>query len=72
MAVGSSLQVYPAADLPAAAVRLGVPLAIVNNEPTPLDDIATVVVHGRAGEVLPAAVGAVVGQEESPRPQPRA
>jgi NAD-dependent deacetylase len=59
VAVGSSLQVYPAADLPAAAVRAGVPLAIVNAEPTPLDDIAAAVVHGRAGEVLPAAVSAL-------------
>ncbi len=61
VAVGSSLQVYPAADLPAAAVRAGVPLAIVNDEPAPLDDIATVVARGRAGEVLPPAVDAAVG-----------
>jgi NAD-dependent deacetylase len=56
LAVGSSLQVYPAADLPESAVRLGKPLAIVNDEPTPLDNIATVVTRGRAGEVLPLAV----------------
>ena len=62
LAVGSSLQVYPAADLPASAVRLGTPLAIVNDEPTPLDDEATLVVRGRAGEVLPAAVETVVSQ----------
>ncbi len=56
LAVGSSLQVWPAADLPVWAVRAGVPLAIVNDEPTPLDDLAAVVVRGRAGEVLAAAV----------------
>jgi NAD-dependent deacetylase len=56
LAVGSSLQVWPAAELPVDAVRAGVPLVIVNDEPTPLDDLATLVVRGRAGEVLPAAV----------------
>ena len=56
LAVGSSLQVWPAADLPALAVRAGVPLVIVNDEPTPLDDLAALVLRGRAGELLPAAV----------------
>ena len=60
LAVGSSLQVYPAADLPASAARLGIPLVIVNDEATPLDDLATVVVRGRAGEVLPPAIDAVL------------
>ena len=58
--VGSSLQVYPAAALPVSAADAGIPVAIVNDEPTPLDDLATVVVRGRAGEVLPAAVDAAV------------
>lgn len=57
LTVGSSLQVRPAADLPQLAVRAGVPVAIVNDEPTPVDDLATCVVRGRAGVVLPAAVG---------------
>ena len=48
LTVGSSLQVYPAADLPASAARAGIPLAIVNDEPTPLDGEADVVVRGRA------------------------
>jgi NAD-dependent deacetylase len=61
LAVGSSLQVYPAADLPLLAVRSGVPVVIVNDEPTPFDDFATVVVRGRAGEVLSAAVGSALG-----------
>ena len=60
LAVGSSLQVWPAADLPVWAARAGVPLVIVNDEPTPLDEIATLVVRGRAGEVLPAAVDSVL------------
>ena len=60
LAVGSSLQVYPAADLPVAAIRSGAGLAIVNDEPTPLDDLADLVVRGRAGEVLGSAVDAVL------------
>ncbi len=56
LAVGSSLQVYPAADLPVAAIRSGAALAIVNDEPTPLDDLADLVVRGRAGDVLEVAV----------------
>ncbi len=60
LTVGSSLQVWPAADLPVSAVRAGVPLVIVNDEPTPLDEIATVVLRGRAGEVLPEAVDSVL------------
>ena len=54
--VGSSLQVYPAADVPQVAVERGAPLVIVNDEPTPLDVAATVVLHGRSGEILPRLV----------------
>ncbi len=56
VAVGSSLVVYPAAELPLVAVRNGARLAIVNDEPTPYDDIADLVVRGRAGQVLSEAV----------------
>ena len=53
LVVGSSLVVYPAADIPLAAVRAGVPMVVVNAEPTPFDELADAVIHGRAGEVLP-------------------
>jgi NAD-dependent deacetylase len=53
LVVGSSLVVYPAADIPLVAVRAGVPLIVVNAEPTPFDAMAEVVIHGKAGEVLP-------------------
>ena len=61
LAVGSSLVVYPAADLPIVAVRSGAGLVIVNDEPTPYDGLADLVVRGRAGDVLPPAVDAVLG-----------
>jgi NAD-dependent deacetylase len=60
IAVGSSLVVYPAAELPVMALRSGARLAIVNDEPTPLDGLADLVVRGSAGEVLQAAVDAVL------------
>ena len=53
LVVGSSLQVYPAADVPEVATDRNVPVVIVNDEPTPLDVAAAVVVRGRAGEALP-------------------
>ncbi len=61
LAIGSSLQVYPAAGLPLEAVSNGASLAIVNAEPTPFDGHARVVAHGRAGELLGPAVQAVLG-----------
>jgi len=53
---GSSLVVYPAAALPEEAVRRGAPLIIVNREPTGQDSLASVVVHGSAGESLRRSV----------------
>jgi NAD-dependent deacetylase len=61
LAVGSSLQVYPAAELPLVALRRGARLVIVNDEPTPYDELADLVVHGRAGQVLGLAVDSVLG-----------
>jgi NAD-dependent deacetylase len=58
---GSSLQVYPAAGLPMEAVAAGAQLVIVNDEETPFDEAATLVVRGRAGEVLGAAVDQLLG-----------
>jgi NAD-dependent deacetylase len=61
LAVGSSLVVHPAAGLPAVAVGNGARLVIVNAEPTPYDELADLVVRGRAGQVLAGAVDAVLG-----------
>jgi NAD-dependent deacetylase len=54
--VGSSLQVYPAAGIPRLARQHGAQLCIINAEPTPFDDVAAVVVQGKAGEILPEIV----------------
>jgi NAD-dependent deacetylase len=53
-AVGSSLQVQPAASLAGLAARAGARLVIVNAEPTPYDAIADEVVRDRIATVLPA------------------
>ena len=53
LVVGSSLVVYPAAEIPIEAVRGGAGMILVNAEPTPFDRLASVVIHGRAGEILP-------------------
>jgi NAD-dependent deacetylase len=50
--LGSSLMVYPAAVLPIVAKSNGAALAIINREPTELDDRADVVVHAEIGAVL--------------------
>ena len=56
LVVGSSLKVTPAATLPRLALKNDVPLIIVNLQPTPLDDYADVVIHEKAGDVLPPLV----------------
>ena len=50
--VGSSLQVYPAAMIPEQAVRSGAKLIIVNRDPTPLDNHASALIRGKAGDAL--------------------
>ncbi|WP_350334222.1 SIR2 family NAD-dependent protein deacylase [Coralliovum pocilloporae] len=54
IAVGSSLQVQPAASLPLVAKQGGARLALVNGEETPLDDLADCVIHGQIGPVFDA------------------
>jgi NAD-dependent SIR2 family protein deacetylase len=38
-------------------------LCIVNAEPTPFDDVAATVIHGKAGEVLPQVVRQMLEEE---------
>ena len=53
LAVGSSLAVYPAAGMVPLAKQNGARVVIVNAEPTPMDPIADVVLHGSISELLP-------------------
>lgn len=61
LVVGSSLVVYPAADIPLLAVRSGAQLIVINAEPTPFDELAAVVIRGKSGEVLPEIVELIGG-----------
>jgi NAD-dependent deacetylase len=56
MAVGTSLVVYPVADLPRVALENGARLLIMNAEATPYDRFAAAVVRDRLGDVLPRLV----------------
>jgi NAD-dependent deacetylase len=62
--VGSSLVVQPASRVPEFASRSGARLAIINNEPTPLDGLAGVVVRGAAGPTLTALVNGFLGPDQ--------
>lgn len=56
IAVGTTLAVYPAAELPIIALRAGAKLIILNAQETPFDDYADIILSGQLGEVLPAIV----------------
>lgn len=52
LAIGSSLVVTPAADLPHVAKQRGARLVIINRDPTPLDSQADATLRRPIGEVL--------------------
>lgn len=66
-AVGTSLEVYPAAGLVPLSVEAGARLVIVNAEPTPFDDIADVVVREPIGTSLPRLLRGVAARAMTPR-----
>ncbi|MGH9290783.1 MAG: SIR2 family NAD-dependent protein deacylase [Acidimicrobiales bacterium] len=57
LAVGSTLAVYPVADMVPVARMAGARIVIVNAEETAMDDLADAVIRGAIGEVLPQLVG---------------
>jgi NAD-dependent deacetylase len=52
LVLGSSLVVHPAASMPRIAKKNGAVLVIVNIDPTPLDDMADLVINESASKVL--------------------
>ncbi|MFD0363505.1 NAD-dependent deacetylase [Nocardia sp. GCM10030253] len=60
LAVGTSLQVEPAASMCAIAVDSGAALVIVNAEPTPYDDLATEIIRDPIGTALPRLVSEIL------------
>lgn len=59
LAVGSTLAVFPIADVVPLAVSHGARVVIVNGSPTAMDDLADVVLTGSISEILPTLVGGI-------------
>lgn len=60
--IGTSGVVQPAASLPYAAKRKGALVIEINLEETPLTRHVDFAFHGKAGEIVPALVRAMVGE----------
>ena len=58
LAVGSTLSVYPVADMVPVARMSGARIAIVNNSETAMDHLADALLRGPISEILPRIVGA--------------
>jgi NAD-dependent deacetylase len=56
LVVGSSLEVWPVAELPLVTLRAGGRVAVVNDGPTSVDSRAALKLGGKAGEVLSETV----------------
>lgn len=59
VAVGSTLSVYPIADVVPIAAAAGAGVIIVNGSPTAMDGLADVVLQGSISEILPALVAGI-------------
>jgi len=66
LVLGSSLTVRPAAELPRMAWEAGIPLVIVNRDPTPLDRLAALNLREEIGPLMTAAVAML--DDRKPRP----
>lgn len=59
LSIGTSGLVEPAASLPFRALTAHIPVVEINPNPTPLSNLATYVLTGPAGQILPELVKAV-------------
>ena len=59
LAVGTSLEVYPAASFPEIAKKSGAKIISIDSERTSWDDLCDYKVNGPAGEILPGIVQAI-------------
>jgi NAD-dependent deacetylase len=64
LVAGSSLEVYPAAELPVIARQNGASLIFVNLSETPLDSLAEVIIHDDVVDVLPQFVSALENESD--------
>jgi NAD-dependent deacetylase len=70
LAVGSTLSVYPAADVVPIARMNGARIVIVNGSETAMDDLGDAVLRGPIGEILPALVEPAEPAETSAQASP--
>lgn len=59
IAIGSSLVVYPAANIPIIAKQTGAKYVILNREPTDQDGLADLVINAEIGETLEAVLASL-------------
>lgn len=62
LAIGSTLQVFPVANVVPLASRAGAEVVIVNGEPTAMDNVADYVVRGSISDILRRIVGPQISQ----------
>jgi NAD-dependent deacetylase len=56
LAIGSTLSVFPIADVVPMAKNAGARVVILNAQPTEMDSLADAVIRGSIGEILPRLV----------------
>ena len=61
LCIGTSLGVFPVANMVPIARNFDAEVIIVNAEPTGFDELASVIVSGSISDVLPLIVGAEIG-----------
>jgi NAD-dependent deacetylase len=64
LVAGSSLEVFPAAELPILARRSGASVIIVDLRPTAMDDLADVLIRGDVVDALPQLATALENEEK--------
>jgi NAD-dependent deacetylase len=60
LVVGSTVSVWPAADIVYRAANSSLPIVIINRGETEVDRFAEVVIDGAIGEVLPPLVDRIL------------
>jgi len=71
LVLGSSLTVLPAARLPAIAAEAGIPMVIVNRDPTPKDALSNMVLREEIGPLMSAVVSELFPHLSMPPPAPQ-
>jgi len=71
LVVGSSLTVFSGRRFVYRATERDIPIGVINLGPTRADEVATVKVEGRLGEVLPKVAEALIGDRCSETGPPR-